>query len=563
MNDFDVCIVGSGAGGGPVAFELAKAGYSVLVLEKGPWLTEKDYFKDELAVARRNTYIPSPHDEQHVIETQDNSGNWQARSTAHSSWNFFNGNVVGGSSNFMSGYFHRLKPTDFSLLSQYGPIEGANIVDWPINYQELEPYYAKVEREVGVSGKVRAHKFLEPRSSKDFPFAPTQEHPLATWVDQACEQLNYEVIATPRAILSTGLNGRKSCAYSGYCGSYGCATGAKGSSRAALLDRALASGNCQLRPHAMVTRINSDAKGKIQNIEYINTLNNKKHQVSAKIYVLACQAIETARLLLNSTGPKFPDGLANGSGQVGRNLLFAGGGAGSGVLPYQNFSAKQVEQLKVQGPFINRAIQQWYEIDDAFLGGKIKGGTIDIVHRHPAPISRASRQVTDGNQLTWGKPLKRRLEQHFSQGSYLKIEAFCDWLPTDNCFVSLDSKVKDKWGTPVAKVRVAFHQHNLQVGWFLANKGADVLKQLGAEQVMAFASGKPPTNLVAGTCRFGLDAKTSVLNENCRAHELENLYVTDASFMPTGGSVPYTFTIYANAFRVADKIISQLGGPIS
>ena len=108
-------------------------------------------------------------------------------------------------------------------------------------------------------------------------------------------------------------------------------------------------------------------------------------------------------------------------------------------------------------------------------------------------------------------------------------------------------------------MRVAFHEHNLKVGWFLANKGADVLKQMGASNVMAFASGKPPTNLVAGTCRFGSDPKTSVLNENCRAHEGENLYVTDGSFMPTGGSVPYTFTIYANAFRVADKIKQHLG----
>jgi|TARA_B100000315_G_scaffold224274_1_gene229669 choline dehydrogenase-like flavoprotein len=164
--------------------------------------------------------------------------------------------------------------------------------------------------------------------------------------------------------------------------------------------------------------------------------------------------------------------------------------------------------------------------------------------------------------LVWGTDLKRKLERHFSEARYAKIKAFCDWLPIDDCFVTLDSQVKDKWGLPVAKVRVGFHMHNLKAGWFLANKGADVLRQLGAEDVIAFAVGSPPTNLVAGTCRFGDDPGTSALNADCRAHEVENLYVTDASFMPTGGSVPYTWTIYANGFRTADKIVAQLGGSV-
>ena len=143
--------------------------------------------------------------------------------------------------------------------------------------------------------------------------------------------------------------------------------------------------------------------------------------------------------------------------------------------------------------------------------------------------------------------------------SYLKIEAFCDWLPNDDCFVTLDPKLKDKWGLHVARVRTGFHMHNLQVGWFLASKGAEVLEKMGADQVVAFAAGSPPTNLVAGGCRFGSDPDSSVLDPDCRAHEVENLFVTDGSFMPTGGSSPYTWTIYANAFRVADRILAQDG----
>ena len=141
----------------------------------------------------------------------------------------------------------------------------------------------------------------------------------------------------------------------------------------------------------------------------------------------------------------------------------------------------------------------------------------------------------------------------------MRFEAFNDWLPVDDCFVSLDSTVSDKWGDPVARVRIGYHRQNLKVGGYLAERGAEVLKQMGARNVYLNNSPTPPQNLVAGGCRFGTDPDSSVLDPDCRAHEVDNLYVTDGSFMPTGGSVPYTWTIYANAFRVADRIRLRLG----
>ncbi len=559
-HDFDVCVIGSGAGGGPIAYALAEAGYSVVVLEKGPWFTEKDYYKDELACCIRNAYTPDLKQQSHVVETELDEGGWRRRETAQdTSWNLWNGNVVGGSSNFMSGFFHRLKPVDFKQLSTFGPIEGANVVDWPISYDDLEPYYTKVEQVVGVSGRVVDHPHQEPRSTPDFPYPPTTEHSISGLIDQACDKLGIHSVPMPRAILSKPGLGRKSCSYSGYCGAFGCETGAKGSSRAALLNHAVAGGRCKILPGSQVTRLQSDSSGQITAVEYRDNNDVVKH-IDAAVYVVACQAVETSRLLLNSTGEKHPHGLANNNGQVGKNLLFAGGGAGSGRLRYADFPAEKRQELRQVGPFVNRTIHDYYVIDDADFGEKQKGGTIDFVHLHPNPISRATRQMRGQDGLLWGKPLKRKLERHFRESSYIKIEAFCDWMPVDDCFVSLDTSVRDKWDMPVAKARLGFHVRNLQVGWYLASKGAEVLKAMGAEDVVSFASGSPPLNLMAGGCRFGDDAKTSVLNADCRSHDVENLYITDGSFMPSAGSAPFTWTIYANAFRVADKIIERLGG---
>lgn len=138
--DCDVCIIGSGAGGAPVAYRLAEAGQIVIVLEKGPWLRDADFYKDELACCRRSVYTPELRHEQHVIEEPDGNAGWTATPTSESGWDFWNGNLVGGSSNLMSGFFHRLKPVDFRQHSELGPIASANRVDWPIAYADLEPY---------------------------------------------------------------------------------------------------------------------------------------------------------------------------------------------------------------------------------------------------------------------------------------------------------------------------------------------------------------------------------------------------------------------------------------
>lgn len=559
--EFDCCIVGSGAGAGPVAYELSKAGYKVVILEKGKWYKESDFRKDE-QLYRHSIFRSKFKDERHVLEEPDgddgfNATDWSSDTTAQ----FWGGNIVGGASNFMSAYFHRLKPEDFRLISTFGKIEGANTVDWPISYEDMEPYYTKAEQIIGISGKVVKHPFLEPRSTADYPLPPTAEHPISSWFDNACNDMGLNPLPMARGILSRPRNGRESCEYSGYCGSYACSSGAKASSRASLLDQAVATGNCKIITEAKAYQINSDRQGNVSSVDYFDLSNNHSPsiQVKAKIIVVACYSIESARLLLSSRGGQHPDGLGNRYQQIGKNLHCCAGGTGHGIFEFDKFTSEQAEQLKVRGPFFNRALQDWYFIDDKKAFGKrVKGGTIDFVFDPPSPASDANSQKWQDGNLLWGTPLKQKIKSYFTRSKDFKFEVFCDWLTNDHCHVSLDAGEKDKWGSPVAKVKAGFHPHDLKIGSYIVEKGKEVMKNLGAQSVRGSAFASPTSNLVAGGLRFGNDPKTSALDADCRVHGTDNCFVTDGSFMPNGGSVTPTFTIYANSFRVADIIKKQL-----
>ena len=273
---YDVCVVGSGAGAGPIIYELSRAGLKVCVLEKGNIYNEKDFSKDELLV-RRSIYTPNLKEQYHTIE-EFIDGSWQKFPTYETGWSFWNGTLLGGSSNFMSGFFHRLKPNDFKLASTYGVAKDSNIVDWAISYEELEPYYTKVEELVGISGEVQEYAFLEPRSTKDFPYAPLAENKIVDLIDKSCKELGYKSVKTPRAIISKQKNHRNPCYYSNYCGSYPCSSGAKGSSRASLIKDALLTNNLTIIANANVIKLNTNKENKIQSTTYIST-NIKKSEV--------------------------------------------------------------------------------------------------------------------------------------------------------------------------------------------------------------------------------------------------------------------------------------------
>ena len=539
---YDVCVIGSGAGAGPIIYELSKKGLKVCVLEKGDIYTEKDFSKDEMVV-RKSIYTPNLKDEYHTIE-EFIDGSWQKFPTYETGWNFWNGSLLGGSSNFMSGYFHRLKPNDFKLASSYEVPKNSNIVDWPISYDDMEKYYEKVERVVGISGKVQEYEFSEPRSTKDFPYSALEENKIVDLIDKSCKELNYKSIKTPRAIITKQKGHRNPCYYSNYCGSYPCSSAAKGSSRASLIKDALLSNNVTIIPNAFVIKLNTNKDKKIISAVYLTKKSSKK-EIKAKLFVLAAQAVETSRLLLNSKDENFPNGVANNSLNVGKNFLSSSGGIVSASFDERNMNLKD---LLTPGLFVNRTLMDWYYTKE------FKAGTIDILFEHANPIRRASNLRWNEDELIVGEQLQNRIFENFTKTRRLNIEIFTDWTPNDNSFISVDEKYKDKYAIPVANIRIGTNPQDLKASKFLEEKAIKLFEQMGAKDIKSEISQLPSGNLQAGGCRFGNNPKTSVLNKYCQAHEVSNLFVTDGSFMPTGGSVPFTWTIYANSFRVADYI---------
>jgi choline dehydrogenase-like flavoprotein len=541
--EVDVCIVGSGAGGGTLAFGLAMAGFTVVVLEKGPYYREADFRHDEVMTCRRDFWVPNPNDEPHVVT--------QHGETKHTNQGWISCNVGGGTTH-MSGFFHRLHPEDFRMRERYGTALGDQIADWPIDYAELEPYYAKVESEIGVSGQAGEHPFEPPRSAP-FPMPPLAFHPLAGLVDKGARAMGLHPFQTPRAILSEARNGRSACVYCSFCGNYGCEVGAKSSTMAAVIPRAVATGRCEIRPDCMVFEIPVDASGRVTGVRYFDKTGATREQ-KARLVCVSATSIETARLLLNSKSKRFPDGLANDSGLVGRNLTFST--LGKGWAEFENDKIPKEFKSETTIHFLQRSIQDYYFLKER-AGQYDKGGTISFVLPHKNPIARAQVLAERHEPRLWGEALQKALHRFYHEVQEIEFEVFGEFLPNPGTYVDLEKNTKDKFGLPCAHIHVENHKEDGVNSERLVGRGRDILLAAGAESTGAESIGGTTFILQHGTCRFGKDPKTSVLDPSCRAHSVPNLYCVDGSFMPSSGGVPTTMTIMANAFRVADRIIAR------
>jgi choline dehydrogenase-like flavoprotein len=539
----DVLIIGSGAGGGTLAFALARANFDVLVLEKGPRYTEADYRHDEI---RRSTtadlFVPSVEEEPHVL-VDAAAGNVRELTTL--GWI---ANCVGGGTVHMGGSFYRFHPADFRLRSTFGEFEA--IEDWPYSYDELEPYYSIAEHEVGVSGADSDHPFLGKRS-RPYPMPPVATHALGRDVERACRGLGLHPCATPRAINSKAYDGRPACACCQLCAGYGCPVHARGSIQSTLLRKAEQTGHCEVRAGAMVRAITVDERDRATGCLYIDT-SGQEHRVQARLVCVCASAVESARLLLLSSSKHWPDGLANRSGLVGRHLQFhiATGGRA-------RVRDAQACQTSGSNRFLGVSILDHYFLP-AGVSALPKGAILrfDVAQRGPVTSAQAIAYEGSDRPL-WGSALKHRLIDYFTECCEIEFEAYQDFIPNDRTYMTLDAEVTDKWKLPVACLHVAPVDHHERAGRWLRDRGCEVFDAMGAIQSFPGGAGTINRVLVHGTCRAGHDPSRSVLNAFCQSHDIRNLFVVDGSFMPTCGGAPSTLTIVANSLRVADYVIDR------
>lgn len=539
----DVVVVGSGAGGSPVALQAASAGLSVILLEKGRDVPRHELLHDEVRMTRRDFFVPYVTDEPHTLRYGDTA---EAERTVEG----WTANILGGGTAHYSGFFFRMKPVDMMLRRTLGPIEGATHTDWPIRYDELEPYFARAEREVGVSGVWRRHPFEEPRAA-DYPLPPLPEHALAARIDQVGKKLGLHPFPTPRAVLSQARDGRAACLPCGSCGSFGCPQGAKGSTAVSLLPAAVATGHCQIRPDCMATEVAVGKDGRVTGVSYRDGKGAMQF-VAARAVVLACSAVETVRLLLMSRSVRFPDGLANGAGQVGKNFVFSG--LAKAAAWFRRSDRKWLAQPG--SPFVQRSLQDFYLLDRP-VDGVRKAGTILFTLAHNSPIFTAERRSSAGEgPAVWGKALKDRI-RHAAAHERLEFETFCEFLPTPGTYVDLDPRVKDRSGLPVARMTIWRHPLDARATALLLERGLEVLRALDPDDIEVEIRRGETKFLQGGGCRMGTDPAQSVVDRDGRAHGVENLFISDGSVLPTSGGVPPTLTILANAYRIGDALVRR------
>jgi choline dehydrogenase-like flavoprotein len=530
----DFVIVGSGAAGGIIAKELSTSGFSVVVLEQGPFRQAADFEHDEFGYWMNGSLTGNDIGD---VSTWRQKADQTAFPRSGGNGGVLYARGVGGSSVHFTANFWRLHPIDFNERSVLGPIEGTGFADWPITYDELEPYYTKVDWEIGVSGTPGP---FDPRRSKPYPMPPLPVKSSGVLFERGARKLGLHPQPAPMAILSKPHNGRAPCQHCGYCILYGCEYGAKSSTLATMIPIAIKSGNCEIRPHSTVARVVTDANGRASEVVYFDKQGKEQRQ-KAKAFVLSCNGAETPRLLLMSASPQHPNGLANSSGKVGKYLMF-----NIQSMAYGLFEHPLNEYKSVQ---VTRIVHDFYDTDPkrGFYGG----GGIDARQMFGPILYSAFAYPPDLPR--WGKEFKKALADSYPR--YMQVAGHTTSLAMERNNITLDPALKDHYGRPVLRVTYDDHPDDLKTAEFLRDRGLEIIQAAGALKSWkdnVGASGG--TAHLLGTCRMGNDAKESVVDKFHRTHDVKNLFVCDGSSMVTSGRGQPTMTIMALAFRAAEHI---------
>ncbi|WEG11136.1 GMC family oxidoreductase [Pullulanibacillus sp. KACC 23026] len=543
---YDAVVIGAGAGGSVAAAVLSESGLRVLVVERGNWLPYDQVGRDHLRNHRLSKY---GHNTGPGLDGNSRTfilANGDEQLTSPYEGNYHNNAMtVGGGTRVYGAQAWRFHPDDFRMATRYGVPDGSSLSDWPITYEDLEPYYERAEWEVGVSGDGKAHP-EDGKRQRPYPMPPLPMTQEAKRLAHAATKLGWEAGPVPLLINSVERDGRPACGRCGECVGFACPTNSKNGGHNTMLVRALATGNCDLICDTMVERIDTEGGKHASGVRLVQEVEGKiqRRKVQAGHVVVAAGAIESARLLLNSASDAEPEGIGNRNGLVGRNLQ---GHVYSGAFGI--FDEPVQDGL---GPGVSIATTRFaHGNGNGIIGGGMMANEfirLPLIHWYRALAPDAAR---------WGSRGKETMRE-----SYLRtgqIQGPIQEIPTDSARVRLSSTVKDRFGIPVAALSGSVHPESLRASSMLSEKAEAWLWAAGARQVWRTepGGGLSGGQHQAGTLRMGDDPATSVTDPSGRVHGYDNLWVSDGSVHVTNGGVNPVLTILALAFRTAENLVKQ------
>jgi choline dehydrogenase-like flavoprotein len=491
-------VIGSGAGGGTLSNELAQKGIDVVCLEAGDRLTFADIVNDPPLMNQRLGW----HDERRGAEV------WLCK-------------TVGGTTMRWSGVCPRFLAHEFRALTTYGPLQGTTLIDWPITPEEIEPYYDSAEAKMGVSG-----------TNGLPPVARTSHFKV---IEAGARRIGYRDVTTAHlAINSAPYDGRPMCQQIGFCNE-GCAIGAKWSTLYTEIPKAERTGHFELRPRAMAVRISHDRRGKVTGVVYADE-DGVLHEQRARAVCVAGNAVETTRLMLSSETTHFPDGLANSSGQVGRNYMRH---MSQGVCAVMPGPVHQHRGIRAAGLVRD---ERGHDPSRGFAGGYF----LEVRGQTPEGVSRLAG---------WGVEAQRWME-NFSRCASLGMCG--EDPPQEGNRITLHPTDKDERGLPIPVLEYSRHPNTQAMARHAVGRAREIFASLGATDI------RDDTDRVGGGChnmgvaRMSVDPRDGVTNRWGQAHDVPNLFVSDGSVFPTSGAPNPTLLIVALAIRQADHIAERM-----